>query len=134
MGLNVAKMVLLGVGIGPLTDSHGHVLVGRVHFDRRGHVNHDFVDSGHLNLLQEALDHHFFVEQLRVVFHDGHNRLGLGHPLGFAEDVGVRNRNNVGHAGKILAFDLQILHNLAAPHVVQIPAVDSAQNLEYPGL
>ena len=134
VGLDVAEVVLLWVGVGSLANGHGHVLVGGVHLDRRGHVDHDFVDAGHLDLFQEALDHHLLVEHLRVVLHDGHDRLSLGHPLRFAEDVGVGHGNHVGHAGKVLALDLQILHDLAALHVVQIPAVDSAQNLEHAAL
>ncbi len=84
--LNVAKVVLLGVSVGGLTDGHGYVLVGGVHLHWSGHVDHDFVDAGDFDLFQKALYHHFLVKQVWVVLHDGHNRLGLRHPLGLRED------------------------------------------------
>ena len=132
--LDVAQVILLGVSKGCLPDGHRHVLVGRVLLDRRGHINHQFVDSRHLDLLEEALEDCPLVEKLGVLLHDGHNRLGLGHPLGFAEDVRVRDGNNVRHASKILPLDVQILHNLAALHIVEVPTVDSAQNTQQTAL
>ena len=42
----------------------------------------------------------------------------------------VRNRYDVSRTSKVVPLDLQILYNLAAAHVLQIPAVDTLQNLE----
>ena len=131
MRLDVPKVVLLREGIGRLANRHGDVLIGCVHLLRRGRINHQFVDARHLNLLHETLDYSLLVKQLRVVLHHGHNGLRLGHPLRFREDVRVRDRDNICYASKILTLNVQILNNLTAAHIIQIPAVDSAQNFEY---
>ena len=104
--LDVGKVILLDVGVGGLAHSHRHVLVGSVNLDWRRRIDHQFVDTGHLDLLQKALNDHFLVEQLRILLHHRHHSLSLGHALGFGEDVRVRDGNNVRYTRKVFAGDL----------------------------
>ena len=46
----------------------------------------------------------------------------------------VRHRDHVGIAVKIFALDVQLLDDVALVHLVEIPAVDTLQDLEHAGL
>ena len=112
-------------------DSHGRVFLGGVDLDGLGGGGHQLRDVRHLHLLECPLHHRAAVEQIRILVHHGHDRLGLRHALRFGEDVRIRHRNHIGIPIEILALDVQFLHNVALVHLVQVPPVDTLQDLEH---
>ena len=123
-------MVLLHVSIGRLANGHGGVLVGQRALLGGWNVLHQLGDVWDFDLLEEALFHGLGVVQLGVGVRPLQHGLHLGHALGLAEDVRIRDGNDVGVALKVFALDFQILDYLTLAHLIKVPAVQAAQDLD----
>ena len=103
--LDMGEVVLLHISKSRLSNGHSHVLIGRIPLLRIRNVPHQLIDAWHLDLLQEALNHRLAVKKVRVLLHNLHDGLYLGHTLRFREDVRVRHRNYVCVALEVFTGD-----------------------------
>ena len=132
--LNVGNVILLQVCVGGLANQQSGVFVGRSALLWRWCVLQQFVDVGHLHLLEQTLFHGLGVVQLRVLVRTRDDRLDLGHALRLTEDVRVRHWHNVGVLGEVFTGDFQVGNHVALLHLVKVPTVQAAQNLQHTGL
>ena len=134
MRLQVCEVILTWVCECRASQCHGAVLVGGIHLRRLHGVWHQFVDVGHLQLLEHPADHSTLVENLRELLGHLHHSLHLGDALGLAEDVRIGHRHHVAVALEVFALDRQLGNDVTLALLVQVPAVDAGQYLEHPAL
>ena len=132
VALDVRDVVLLQVGVRRLADRHGRVLVRQGALLRCRHVAQELADVGDLELLEEPLLHRLRVVQVRVLVRPQQHRLHLRHALRLAEDVRVADGNDVGVAVEVVALDVHVLDDVALAHLVEVPPVQPAQDLDQP--
>ena len=129
--LDVSDVVLLHVRIGWLANEHSGVLVRTGALLWSWCVLHQLIDVWHLHLLERAGQHFVHVELVGVLVCQLDHSLHLSHTLGLREDVWIRNRDHVRVACEVFAVDLKVGHNFRLAHVVEVPAVQAAKDLQH---
>ena len=132
--LDMCNVILLDVSVSWLSKQHSGVLIRRSPLLRCWHILHQLIDVRHLQLLQEPSQYLVHVELVRMLLSQSQYSLVLSHPLCLREDVGIRYWNHIRVSCKVIALDLQIGNHFRLAHLIEVPTVQSAKNLQYSGL
>ena len=128
MGLNVGQLILTRVSEGGSAQCHSGILVCGIHLRRLAGIRDQFVDIGHLQLLEHPVHHSTLIKNLREGLRQLQNRLHLRHALGLREDVRVADGHNIAVALEVFAFDWQLCHHITTLLLVQVPAVQASND------
>ena len=117
-----------------LAERHRGVLVCRIQLHWLVGIRHDFVDVGHLQLLEHSAHDSLGVNHPGELFAQRQHGLQLGNTLGFAEDVRIRNGDDVAVLAEVLALDWQLCDHVALAHIVEIPPIDAPKHAQHAAL
>jgi len=78
--------------------------------------------------------HRTLVKNLRELRRQLHDRLHLSDTLCLREDVRVADRNHVAVASEVFTFDGQLGNNVTLALLVQMPAVDTSEDVQHTAL